>query len=53
MQRGWCRVEFVQLTHQYLQLTPLIGGSSDHVRRPSRRSKSDQDSPTADPVEFN
>jgi hypothetical protein len=25
MQRGQGRVEFVQLTHQYLQLTPLVG----------------------------
>ena len=28
MQRGWGRVEFVQLPHQYLQLTPLVGTSS-------------------------
>ncbi len=28
IQRGWGRVEFVQLRHQYLQLTPLIGSSS-------------------------
>jgi hypothetical protein len=25
MQRGEGRVEFVQLAHQYLQLTPLVG----------------------------
>jgi hypothetical protein len=25
IQRGWGRVEFVQLLHQYLQLTPLLG----------------------------
>ena len=28
IQRGWGRVEFIQLPHQYLQLTPLIGSSS-------------------------
>lgn len=28
IQRGWGRVEFVQLARQYLQLTPLIGASS-------------------------
>lgn len=28
IQRGWGRVEFVQLAHQYLQLTPLIGSAS-------------------------
>jgi hypothetical protein len=28
IQRGWGRVEFAQLPHQYLQLTPLIGTSS-------------------------
>ena len=27
MQRGWGRVEFVQLPHQYLRLTPLVGTS--------------------------
>jgi hypothetical protein len=53
MQRGWGRVEFVQLTHQYPQLTPLIGGSSDHLRRPSQRPESDQNSSAADPVELN
>jgi hypothetical protein len=34
MRRGWARVEFVQLPHQYLQLTPLIGGGSGTARRP-------------------
>jgi hypothetical protein len=28
IQRGWGRFEFVQLPHQYLQLTPLVGGGS-------------------------
>ncbi len=28
IQRSWGRVEFVQLPHQYLQLTPLIGSPS-------------------------
>jgi hypothetical protein len=35
LQRGWGRVEFVQLPHQYLQLTPLVGTSlgteNEHV----------------------
>jgi hypothetical protein len=29
LQRGWARVEFVELRHQYLQLTPLVGTSSE------------------------
>jgi hypothetical protein len=29
LQRGWARVEFVELGHQYLQLTPLVGSSSE------------------------
>lgn len=29
LQRGEGRVEFAELPHQYLQLTPLIGGVSD------------------------
>jgi len=28
LQRGWGRLEFVELRHQYLQLTPLIGGAT-------------------------
>jgi hypothetical protein len=27
LQRGWGRVEFAELGHQYLQLTPLVGGA--------------------------
>jgi hypothetical protein len=27
LQRGWGRVEFAELPHQYLQLTPLVGNS--------------------------
>ena len=25
MQRGWGRIEIAELSHQYLQLTPLVG----------------------------
>lgn len=39
MRRGWARVEFVQLSHQYLQLTPLIGGASGTARRPPRAAE--------------
>lgn len=28
LQRGWGRVEFAELPHQYLQLTPLVGPAS-------------------------
>jgi hypothetical protein len=28
LQRGWGRLEFAELRHQYLQLTPLIGGAN-------------------------
>jgi len=28
LQRGWGRVEFVELPHQYLQLTPLVGAAA-------------------------
>lgn len=28
VQRGWGKVEFVELPHQYLQLTPLVGAQS-------------------------
>jgi hypothetical protein len=28
LQRGWGRVEFAELPHQYLQLTPLVGAPS-------------------------
>ena len=52
MHRGLGRVEFVQLTHQYLQLTPLIGGSSDHHPPLSQRQESDQDSSESEPVEL-
>ena len=33
MQRGWGRVEFVQLAHQYLQLTPLVGTAGSATER--------------------
>jgi hypothetical protein len=33
MQRGWGRVEFVQLAHQYLQLTPFIGTAGAPAER--------------------
>jgi hypothetical protein len=41
--RGFCRVEFVQLPHQYLQLTPLVGTSS----ATEHREQQADDLPTA------
>jgi len=28
LRHGWGRVEFVELPHQYLQLTPLVGAAA-------------------------
>ena len=52
LRRGWARVEFVQLPHQYLQLTPLIGGASDGQWRRSPRLDSDQYSSAQEPLEL-
>ena len=42
MQRGWGRVEIAELSHQYLQLTPLVG-----VAKPDRIEAERGDNPGA------
>jgi hypothetical protein len=39
LQRGWGRVEFIELSHHYSQLTPLIGGGRG-IRTPGTVSGS-------------
>lgn len=43
MRRSWARVEFAELPHQYLQLTPLVGGAADERRRRSHGAEFDSE----------
>jgi hypothetical protein len=52
MRRGWARVEFVELPHQYLQLTPLVGGGAHDRRRGSHGAESDPDPSAQEPLDL-